>query len=289
MKAFYSWKTIQDNNTNFSKNVTYFYENKIHHNIDDWNSLYEELFINVEIEFNTDLVNFNDYLIENEKIGALILCEGDSKFIYKSELIEINNTNFIINCKLPAGFCGEKLKIDLFIVSIETEDSKSYRLPGSIISKISILDSINIDKGTWFPIEYCEGDGKLFIKWNIATLDELELEIASSLLIQVDKNHPLAKNLDENQELQKMIELNIFQGLSRKLFSDSIFEEISEKYLNNYEWEPKSIGFIFNFILNEIVNNSGISNLKNLKEYFYNSPQEIDMYIDRIYSNLLTK
>ena len=84
-----------------------------------------------------------------------------------------------------------------------------------------------------------------------------------------------------------MVEMSIFQGLCRKLFTDEIFEEIIERSNANYVWEDKSIGNVFNFIFQNISQQMQINTPSLLKDSFIKKPELFDMVIDKIYTTTL--
>lgn len=290
MSIFFTWKTIPDSIDYFTKEIKYYYGNNELNNIKDWNSVYEDLKVKINLDWDNQVVNFNSYLFDEEKIGVVVKCTGDNRFLLTSPLLQIDDENKIeVNLEIPLGFCGESIKIELYFITINNinDISKARRLPGSIISKIEILEYTKIDTGNWFPIEMYEGNGNTFLTWSFTTLENLDLALSSTLLILVDKKHPLAANIDTNIELQKMVEMSIFQGLCRKLFTDEIYEEIIERSNANYVWEDKSIGHVFNFIFQNISQQMQINNPSLLKDSFIKKPELFDMVIDKIYTTTL--
>ena len=290
MSIFFTWKTIPDSIDYFTKEIKYYYGNNELNNINDWNSVYEDLKVKINLNWDKQVVNFNSYLFDEEKIGVVAKCTGDNKFLLTSPLLQIDDENKIeVNIEIPQGFCGESIKIELYFITINNiiDISKARRLPGSIISKIEILEYTKIDTGNWFPIEMYEGNGNTFLTWSFTTLENLDLALSSTLLVLVDKKHPLAANIDTNIELQKMVEMSIFQGLCRKLFTDEIFEEIIERSNANYVWEDKSIGNVFNFIFQNISQQMQINTPSLLKDSFIKKPELFDMVIDKIYTTTL--
>jgi hypothetical protein len=290
MSIFFTWKTIPDSIDYFTKEIKYYYGNNELNNINDWNSVYEDLKVKINLNWDKQVVNFNSYLFDEEKIGVVAKCTGDNRFLLTSPLLQIDDENKIeVNIEIPQGFCGESIKIELYFITINNiiDISKARRLPGSIISKIEILEYTKIDTGNWFPIEMYEGNGNTFLTWSFTTLENLDLALSSTLLVLVDKKHPLAANIDTNIELQKMVEMSIFQGLCRKLFTDEIFEEIIERSNANYVWEDKSIGNVFNFIFQNISQQMQINTPSLLKDSFIKKPELFDMVIDKIYTTTL--
>lgn len=290
MSIFYTWKTIPDSLDYFKKEIKYYYGNNELNNINDWNSVYEDLKVKINLDWDKQVVNLNSYLFDDEKIGVVAKCTGDNRFLLNSPLLQIEDEDKIeVNLEIPQGFCGDSIKIELYFITINNiiDISKSRRLPGSIISKIEILEYTKIDTGNWFPIEMYEGNGNTFLTWSFTTLENLDLALSSTLLVLVDKRHPLAANIETNIELQKMVEMSIFQGLCRKLFTDEIFEEIVERDSANYVWEEKSIGHVFNFIFQNISQQMQINNPSLLKNSFIKKPELFDMVIDKIYTTTL--
>lgn len=290
MSIFFTWKTIPDSIDYFTKEIKYYYGNNELNNINDWNSVYEDLKVKINLYWDKQVVNFNSYLFDEEKIGVIAKCTGDNRFLLNSPLLQIDDEYKIeVNIEIPQGFCGESIKIELYFITINNikDISKARRLPGSIISKIEILEFTKIDTGNWFPIEMYEGNGNTFLTWRFTTLENLDLALSSTLLVLVDKKHPLAANIDTNIELQKMVEMSIFQGLCRKLFTDEIYEEIIERSNANYVWEDKSIGHVFNFIFQNISQEMQINTPSLLKDSFIKKPELFDMVIDKIYTTTL--
>lgn len=286
MEILYAWKTIKADC--FKREVLFTYAEKTSENLDDWNSVHEDLLINITIHPCDPAPIEEDYFFLGETYAMIFSWKGDSRFSGSTSFLDYRfDTPWQITYLIPKGTCGSKLQAECFLVikdAAETEGGEWYRPPGSIIGVIPIIEKITIDKGEWFPVEEFEGNGNTLLHWEFVNMENLDLSVSSCFLILVDKKHPTATLLGSGPEGQALLSLMVVQGIVRKALTDEVYEQLKLKQETGEDWMTGSAGACFDFVLKKMISVTSLTSFDALRTVYLDSPERIDEVVDQVFS-----
>jgi hypothetical protein len=284
MNKIFAWKTISEDK--ISAESKYSFGNiEFSDNFSEWTSKHFDL--NIFVDARLHEVNIADYISEDEFLSWIIIWRGDNKITGSSKRVALELSSIQkIKCTIPAGSSISEIEIDLLLVVNKIDYGTSHERPdGSIICQKNIYNKNSLSEGSFFPVKEFFGDGKKLFYFSFNNTLDLKVSVSYSVIVNVDRNHQFLKNLDTNIEARNLLFLMIIQSYFQKALSYEVFNliEFDKEFMNI----DRSLGKSFMGILNSVKNQLKLKTIHDLRDRFYNKPDEVTSALFDIYSNSL--
>ncbi len=289
MKTFFAWNTIDG--SHFDKEILYMFGSPVEaRDFESWNSINEDLEIQVTITPRPTMPGLADYILPGEQAGVLLRWTGDNKFSGCSTIISYDpSVPSVVRCTIEKGYSATHISVEcnLIIQSPAGNAPAEWpRPPGSILAVIPVLENKRIGSGSIFPMWEFNGDGKNLIQWEFASNEDLEMPVISAVTVLIDKTHPLISKTE--YEINKpLVNLIIIQEFVRKAFNPGIFDQLLQKHQHNDPWPADCIGASFDALLKKIAAFLHVDSYQTLKDIYAERPERIDQAVDTLFSPTL--